>query len=272
MPHQDPPSALLPTAAEQDEQDARQTVLAAPLLAAFSSRLRAAVPVLALWAHGSLAHGDYRHGRSDLDLIAVLPDAPDGPLRDGLAALHEQLIAENPDAEKLHCSYPARTALADPAAAHFTFAQGEPMDRPVTLVSRRELLDGGLLLAGEAPEALLPPVADAALRAHLRADLRDYWYPVTARPEPWLRDIWVDHGPVTAARAGIALRTGRLVTKREAIAELPSLGAPSALFVDIAARRYGVPPILSDAERAERAEQARLFTRAAIEKALAQES
>ncbi|WP_199527962.1 nucleotidyltransferase domain-containing protein [Kitasatospora sp. SolWspMP-SS2h] len=251
-----------------DHDDEQQRALSAPLLARFAARLADAVPVDALWVHGSLACGDYRHGRSDLDLVAVLPAAPGGPVRERLAALHRKLGAREPGAAKLHCSYLPRRGLGDPAAAHFTFAQGEPMERPVTVIARRELLDAGTVLAGERPDALLPPVSDAALRAHLRADLRDYWYPVTARPEPWRRDIWVDFGPVTAVRATVALREGRLITKREAIARLPALDAPPGLAEDIAARRYGVPPVLTPGERAQRAEQARLFTRLLIERAL----
>jgi len=248
--------------------DAAQRALAAPLLAEFAARLPAVAPVRALWAHGSLAHGDYRHGRSDLDLVAVLPAAPDERLRDRLAALHRELIEREPEAERLHCSYPAAGDLADPAAVHFTFAQGEPMRRPVTAVTRRELLDGGEVLAGEAPDGLLPPVSDAELHAFVRADLRDYWYPITARPDPWQRDVWVDHGPVTVVRATAALREGRLITKREAITRLPALDAPPGLAGDIAARRYGTPPVLTPEARTERAERARLFTRALIERAL----
>ncbi|MFD8595496.1 nucleotidyltransferase domain-containing protein [Kitasatospora sp. NPDC059646] len=260
--------AVLPTAAEQAAVDPAQRALAAPLLTDFTARLKAAAPVTALWVHGSLALGDYRHGRSDLDLIAVLPTAPDARLRGELTELHRRLIAEQPGGEKLHCTYLPQGDLADPAADHFTFAQGEPMDRPVTPVTRRELLDGGLRLAGGAPAGLLPPVGDRDLHAHLRADLRTFWYPVTDRPGPWRRDIWVDLGPITAARATVALRENRLITKREAIAGLPALGAPPALVADIAARRYGTPAPLTVGQRDRRAEQARLFTRTAIERAL----
>ncbi|WP_245194873.1 nucleotidyltransferase domain-containing protein [Kitasatospora phosalacinea] len=255
-------------AAEQAAADAAQRALAAPLLARFAARLPALVPVRALWVHGSLAYGDYRHGRSDLDLVAVLPAAPDAPLRGRITALHRELIEQEPDAERLHCTYLPGGALGDAAAAHFTFAQGEPMDRPVTAVTRRELLDGGTVLAGERPGVLLPPVTDAELHAHIRADLRDYWYPITARPDPWRRDVWVDHGPVTAVRATVALCEGRLIAKREAISRLPALGAPPGLAEDIAARRYGVPPTLTPGERTRRAERARLFTRTLIERAL----
>ncbi|MGW4804904.1 nucleotidyltransferase [Kitasatospora sp. NPDC004272] len=170
-----------------------------------------------------------------------------------LAALHRELIEQEPDAVGLHCGHLPTGAPADPAAAHFAFARSEPMRRPVTAVTRRELLHGGEVLAGERPGALLLPVSDAALHAFVRAGLRDYWHPITARPEPWLRDVRVDRGPVTAARATAALREGRLIAKREPIGRLPALGAP---------------PVLTPEVRAQRAEQARPFTRALIERAL----
>ncbi len=47
------------------------------LLDRFLTGLAPLSPV-AVWAHGSLAGGDYVEGRSDLDLIAVLPP-PIGP-------------------------------------------------------------------------------------------------------------------------------------------------------------------------------------------------
>ncbi|MGW4380194.1 nucleotidyltransferase [Kitasatospora sp. NPDC004531] len=261
--------AALPTAAEQATRDLGQRALAAPVLREFTARVRAATSVTALWVHGSLAFGDYRHGLSDLDLIAVLPTAPDAALRAELTELHRKLIDDRPDAEKLHCGYLPQDGLADPADDHFTFAQGEPMDRPVSLISRRELLDGALRLAGSAtPAALLPPVSDAELHEYIRTDLRTYWYPHTARLDLWQHDIWVDFGPITAARATVALRENRLITKREAISQLPHLGASFTLVADITARRYGTPLQITDARREQRAEQARLFTRTTIERAL----
>ncbi|QKW22843.1 nucleotidyltransferase domain-containing protein [Kitasatospora sp. NA04385] len=256
------------SAAGQAAADAAQRALAEPLLTEFATRLSTVAPVRALWVHGSLAYGDYRHGRSDLDLVAVLPATPNEQLQGRLGFLHRQLAEDEPDAAKLHCTYLPDGELGDAVVAHFTFAQEESTWRPVTAVTRRELLDGGTVLKGEKPGVLLPPVTDDELHAHIRADLRDYWYPITARPDPWHRDVWVDHGPVTAARATATLREGRLITKREAIARLPALGAPPGLAEDIAARRYGVPPVLTPEARAHRAEQARLFTRALIERAL----
>ncbi|MFJ3494068.1 nucleotidyltransferase [Streptomyces sp. NPDC086091] len=204
-------------------------------------RFRAALAPLeplALWAHGSLAGGDYREGRSDLDLIAVLP----GPVRPvtawRVAVVHQSLRAE-PLAGGLHCSYLTPATAADPARGHLTWAHGGLTRRPVTPVTRRELHTFGRVLAGAAPTGLLPPVTDAELAAFVVADQRDYWRPALDDARLWTRDIWIDLGLITHARAAVTLREGRLITKREALAELLALGAPPEAVEDVRLRRYG---------------------------------
>jgi hypothetical protein len=60
----------------------------------------------------------------------------------------------------------------------------------------------------------------------------------------WLRDIGVDLRLPTFARATVTLREGRLITKREALEVLASLGAPAGVVRDIYQRRYrSVQPI-----------------------------
>jgi hypothetical protein len=90
------------------------------------------------------------------------------------------------------------------------------------------------------------------------------------RARLWTRDAWVDLGLVTFARASVTLREGRLISKREALAELPGLGAPTEIVEDIRRRRYGEPapvrPAASEEEwRARRAESARGWLGPAID-------
>ncbi|MES9525500.1 nucleotidyltransferase [Streptomyces capoamus] len=206
--------------------------------------LRGLAPLrpLALWAHGSLAGGDYQEGRSDLDFVAVLP----GPLGPGrawrVAALHTRLRAAGPLAAKLHCSYLTPQTLADPERRHLTWAHDGLMRRSVTPVTRRELHDFGRVLHGRAPGALLPPVPDLQLDRFVVRDQRDFWRPAVDRARLWRQDVWVDLGLLTFARATVTLREGRLISKREALAALPSLGAPREVVDDIARRRYGTAP------------------------------
>lgn len=234
-----------------------------PVLTRFLADLRDQLDLTALWAHGSLALGDYQHGRSDLDMIAVVGADVDDAQRARLQTLHERLAADHPEAAKLHCSYIPAARIADPATQHLTWAHEMLMTRTVTPVSRRELHLGDLTFAGPPPVDLLPPVGDDELAAFIRADLRDFWLPATARPMRWLKDIWVDLGMLTAARATVTLDDGRLITKSEALDVLTRLGAPPHLVAGIRARRYATPapPPLPFPRRLPRAHLSRTFTR-----------
>ncbi|GAA2015498.1 nucleotidyltransferase domain-containing protein [Catenulispora yoronensis] len=238
------------------------------VLTRFVSELQLEVPTVAVWAHGSLALGDFQPGRSDLDLIAVVEHPLDSEHRDRLADLHQRLVDTEPAAAELHCSYMARTALAEAETKHVTWAHGTLMERPVTPVTRRELLDGGLILHGPVPTELLPPLTSGQLEAFIRRDLAEFWLPATGRPRLWMRDIWVDLGLLTLARATVTLRDGKLITKREALAELPKLGAPADVVRDIHDRRYSNPQPISRLRRIRRARRARAFVKRGIRRTL----
>jgi hypothetical protein len=60
------------------------------------------------------------------------------------------------------------------------------MRRPVTPVTRRELHDFGLLLYGQKPPALLPPVTDKQLAEFVISGLEGFWLPSLDRPAPFL--------------------------------------------------------------------------------------
>ncbi|MEV6038300.1 nucleotidyltransferase domain-containing protein [Nonomuraea sp. NPDC052116] len=234
------------------------------LLSDFLRGVEPAVPLVALWAHGSLATDDYQPGRSDLDLIAVI-DAPVTMEQwRRIKAVHRAL--DGPLAAHLHCSYLAREELADPSVEHVTWAHERIFRRPVSAVTRRELHEGALELYGPPPAGLLPPVSDEELTDFVRGDLRDYWLVKTRARRRWLRDIWVDLGLLTVARATVTLREGRMISKREALDVLAELGAPENVVADIRARRYGTArPVLS---RFRRGRLSRAFLRSAIRKAL----
>ncbi|GAA1976521.1 nucleotidyltransferase domain-containing protein [Kitasatospora viridis] len=241
------------------------------LVRRFAAGLAGAVPVLAVWAHGSLALGDYQPGRSDLDLLAVLERALEPAERERLVALHKGLEREFPPAAKLHCTYLLADRLGDPALDHLTWAHRELFARPVTPVTRRELELGGLCYLGPPPGELLPPVGEAELRAFIRRDLSGYWLPATRWWVRWLRDDWVDVGLFTLARATATLRGGGLLTKSQALAVLPEFGVSPALLADLSSRRAGRPVRTGWRWRSRRAAQARRVLRLGIRKVLAEQ-
>ncbi|WP_327314264.1 nucleotidyltransferase domain-containing protein [Streptomyces sp. NBC_01235] len=215
------------------------TSLTDALLNRFLAALSPLAPV-AVWAHGSLAGGDYQEGRSDLDLVAVMesPTTP-GTVR-RVVALHRRLRAE-PLAAGLHCTYLTPDTTADTGRSHLTWAHGHAMRRPVTPVTRRELHAFGRVLHGRSPAELLPTVTDRELAEFVVRDQREFWRPNVDKARLWRQDVWVDLGLLTYARATATLREGRLMSKREALDALPGLGAPMEVVADIERRRYERP-------------------------------
>lgn len=209
------------------------------LLSRFLDGLTALNPV-AVWAHGSLAGGDYQEGRSDLDLIAVLPGPVNLRTVRRVIKLHRAQRAE-PLADKLHCSYLTPDTWRDADRSHLTWAHDHVMRRPVTPVTRRELHVFGRVLHGEHPTRLLPGVPDRELDRFVVRDQRDYWRPAVDKARLWRQDIWVDLGLLTHARATATLRGADLISKREALELLPGLGAPVEVVHDIRSRRYADP-------------------------------
>ncbi|MFE7286006.1 nucleotidyltransferase domain-containing protein [Streptomyces noursei] len=264
--------------------DAREPVppATAALLRTFLTGLQDRVPLRALWVHGSLAGGDYQEGRSDLDLVAVLARPATAREEAELTGLHHRLAATGgPAARAVHCAYPDVAALDDPTRCHLGWAHGELLHRPLTPVTRRELHVFGLVRYGDGPAAVLPRVTDAQLTAFVLADLRGFWRPALEHPAYWLRDVWVDLGLLTLARATVTLRDGSLITKGEALSVLAGMGAPAPLLADLRHRRYGPPATapgptaagVSAADRAHwparRAELTRAFLGPAIDRTLA---
>ena len=239
------------------------------LLDRFVNTVQAVLPLVAVWAHGSLAGGDYQPGRSDLDLIAVLDRRCTTLEEQRLGEMHENLGSAIPFASKLHCSYLAATELDDPARSHLTWAHEELMRRPVTPVTRRELHNFGIVLYGRPPAALLPPVTDRQLADFIVDDLGNFWRPSLDHPEWYTRDIWVDLGLLTLARATVTLQDGKLITKAEALHVLTDMKAPPEVVEDIRQRRYDNPGPATEQWTARRADLTLTFLKPAIEQILA---
>jgi hypothetical protein len=87
-----------------------------------------------------------------------------------------------------------------------------------------------------------------------------------------MRDIWVDLGLLTLARAIATVQNGKLITKAEALDVLGELGAPMEVVDDIRQRRYGDPDPATEEWIIRRAELTRSFLTPAIEQVIGRES
>lgn len=111
-------------------------------------------------------------------------------------------------------------------------------------------------------------MTDRQLADFVIEDLKDFWLPALDHPEWWRRDIWIDFGLLTFARATATLRDGRLITKGDTLRVLTELGAPIDVVDDIRQRRYGVPGSATEQWITRRAELTLAFLGSAIEQAI----
>jgi hypothetical protein len=230
-----------------------QRLTPAPVVEIFATSVRPVAGVLAFYAGGSLATGDFRPGISDLDLVAVVERPLSPTARRDLLALHQSLAAERDDAAKLHCAYVPRDQAAEIGRKHLWWAHGTLLRRPFSGIGRGELHQGGIVLHGEPPAAHFPPLSRADLAEAARVELRGYWSGAVRRVAVWLTDLHVDLGLTTVSRADATIGGAGLITKREAIARLPRLGVPDELAAEIAHRRAGGTVAHTDDSRRARA-------------------
>jgi hypothetical protein len=102
------------------------------------------------------------------------------------------------------------------------------------------------------------------------SDLAGFWLPSLDHRQRWDRDIWVDLGLLTLARATVTLQDGRLITKAEALGVLAGLGAPAEVVDDIRQRQYGDPGPAAPRWITRRADLTRAFLEPAIRQLLGQ--
>jgi hypothetical protein len=212
-----------------------------PVVSPFAEAVREVALVTGFYAGGSIGSGDYHPGISDLDLVAVLSQPLTRTRRTRLKAVHATF-----DVPKLHCAYVPATDIADPDRKHVTWAHEQMLRRPLSRIGRAELLRFGVTVYGPSPASLVPPVSDEELAEGARAELRGYWLPALRFPQRWRTDLHVDLGLTTVSRADATIAEGRLITKREAIDRLPTLGVPVALAAEIRRRRQGEPVTLTE--------------------------
>jgi hypothetical protein len=194
---------------------------------------------------GSVATGDYVHGVSDLDLVALtrgpvgLTAGPVGLARQELLTrLHRELDQGAAQGLDLGCVYVDSDRLTDLGALHPTWTHGSLVQRILSEVTRAELVRYGFAVLGRPPGAVLPEMTDNDVRRAARAELCGYWAHAARRPLWWLSPVIADLGLTSMARGRHALRTGQLLTKTQAIEQAH---APAWLKDQLRARRHGQP-------------------------------
>jgi Nucleotidyltransferase domain/Domain of unknown function (DUF4111) len=183
-----------------------------------------AVPDLVVGLHvvGSLALGDYRPERSDIDVVAVVAREPDSAQRSLLAEIH-RVVATRVDGPYLTADALRRDPQTVGAVAHHVdgvFELGPCHE--VSPVTWAILADDAITMRGKSPRELGVCADHDAVRAFAAANLREYW-------AGWARAIgavlekadnddtiearMLEWGVLGAARVHVAWTSGRVVSK-----------------------------------------------------------
>lgn len=208
-------------------------------LADLVAQLPDIVPIVGLYAAGSLGTPDFEPERSDVDLVAVLEKAPDEEELKALTSMHRALARQSPVGARLHCLYAARPDLENTHREWPYWAAGKMRTKPLSAITRIELHDHGVVVAGEPIAGRIPYVTPEELVDAVRSELVRVWLPASRRRLRWYDDAWVDLGLTSLARARAAMTDGELLSKTQAVARLGEFGVPEWLRQDVLARRRG---------------------------------
>lgn len=209
-----------------------------PAVAELAARLKGVEWVTDLFVAGSLATGDHRPSVSDIDLVALTTRPLDSDARSTIATIHGGLDATTAAGADLGCAYVATSALPDLTARHPTWTHGSLVERPLSGITRAELVRHGYAVLGRAPGTVLAGMSDDDVRRAAHAELTGYWTRAVRHPWWWLDSTIADLGLSSRARARHALATGQLLTKTSAI---EAAQAPDWLRDELRARRRGRP-------------------------------
>lgn len=199
--------------------------------------------LVSVFAVGSVALGDYRHGRSDVDVTVIAePTLPDQAVRELAGALSaldcpaaglELVLYDSDFAARPSGSAGFRLNLnCGPLLPHR--ADVDPSGVPAFwfVIDRAIARQSGRLLYGRPVREVLAAPARSAQLAAVRASVRAH-----ARDDGHLADNQVLNG----CRAVVFCRTGRWVAKCQAAQQLAESDPAVRPIVDEALRSFGRP-------------------------------
>ncbi|MBN1640271.1 MAG: DUF4111 domain-containing protein [Anaerolineae bacterium] len=209
--------------------------------------------LLGVVLHGSLALGDFRPYRSDVDFVVVThSELPPGALP-GLAAMHRRVRATGlPWVSRLEGSYLSQREIRryDPAHTHHPALRvdgtfGVDHHGADWVIQRHVIREHGIALIGPDPHALIDPVRADALRAAAGATMREWWAP-QLEDHTRIRDPeYTAYAVLTMCRVLYTMRHGRVAAKDVAARwAQQELGAAWAGTIACAtAWRHGAPAV-----------------------------
>jgi predicted nucleotidyltransferase len=178
--------------------------------------------LVGLYLFGSLATGDFDANISDIDLLAVLVDAPGGQLVARLRRMHADLAQANPAwDDRIEVVYISAQGLATCRTDTSTIAvisSGEPFQvvqaGPDWILNWYPAREDGIRLLGPALDSLIPPIPSAEFIGELRRYLVRFTSRIPDGASPGAQAFAI----LTMCRGLYAIRFGERRSKRVAAA------------------------------------------------------
>lgn len=178
---------------------------------------------IGLYLYGSLATGDFKARRSDIDFLVVTNgELPESTIAD-LEAMHQDLWSSGSKwAEKLEGAYvPIETLRRYNAegASRPTVNEGKfYLDREGSdwLIQRYILREFETIVAGPSLRSLIDPVRPNDLRQAVKELLQSWWAPMLRNPSRLLDRGYQPYAVLSMCRALFLLKHGKVVSKDDA--------------------------------------------------------
>jgi hypothetical protein len=170
--------------------------------------------LVGVYLGGSLVMGDFIEGSSDYDVLVVVSVDLSSADLGRLAALHDRLMDELPDAIRLEGDYVPREALRPVGTSRPVpfFRQGRLQPEPESMLSADNIANmrqHGISVVGPAPASFLPEVSAEQIREAVRQMLREI--PECPTEQTAAREI------LDLVRSYRTLETGAPETKSEGL-------------------------------------------------------
>jgi hypothetical protein len=209
-----------------DHEPAKPEPNASPIVGVVRDAIVDAIgpSLIGLYVYGSFVTGDFEPHASDIDLIAVVRDPPDGALVRRLDKMHEELVRAEPEwRDRSEVDYVSAAGLARCRTHPTTIVRigpGEPLH--LIEAGRDFLLDwfparrDGISLEGPPLDSIVPPIPEREyldeVRTYLAGFRNRFDDDATAGSQAY--------AILTMCRGVAALRFGERLSKREAGARI----------------------------------------------------
>lgn len=179
--------------------------------------------IVGIYLSGSLASGDFRVHKSDVDFVVATKDSLDEETLRKIKLLHEEMRSDNlPYADNIEGDYVPLEALKKYNPENSTYPhlgndghfEVEKHDSD-EIIQRSVLREKGLVLYGPSPKTLIDPISVDDVKQSARMVLLEWWKPLLLS-EKLETSEYQAYAILTMCRSLYTLKFGTVVSKQVA--------------------------------------------------------